>query len=310
MLQFLARRLFSLVLVSIAIVYFGFLGMALLSRLDDEASDSEGSSSQFGESVVLAGEQTVTYFAGLLGGDMGTVETVSSPRPVSEILWFSYRNSMGLVLMAVGAASVIGLLLGTYAGLKQRPGRQYTVLMFTLIAVSAPAFLVAVLLQTAGIKYTVTFGKQLVRMGGYGWDLRHIAMPLIVLSLRPLAYITRATFVSMGQIMQQDYIRTAFAKGLTLAHTTSVHAFRNLAVPFLTAVGVSFRFAISILPLVEFIFAWPGLGLRILEAINNRQPVLVVSIALILGLTIQLINIALDASYRLVDPRLREPAAT
>ena len=305
MLQFLARRVVSLVLVSIAIVYFGFLGMALLGRLDEEDS-----SAQLGESLLLAGEQTVTYFTGLLGGDLGTVESVSGPRPVSEILWFSYRNSMGLVLIAVTAAAIIGLLLGIYAGLKQRPRRQYTVLMFTLIGVSAPAFLVAVLLQTAGIKYTVTFGQQLVRMGGYGWDLRHIAMPLIVLSLRPLAYMTRATFVSMGQIMQQDYIRTAFAKGLTLAHTTFGHAFRNLAVPFLTAVGVSFRFAISILPLVEYIFAWPGMGLRILEAINNRQPVLVVTIALVLGLTIQLINIALDASYRLVDPRLRESAAT
>jgi peptide/nickel transport system permease protein len=305
MLQFLARRVISLILVSIAIVYFGFLGMALLSRLDDE-----GSSSQFGESLALAGEQTVAYFSDLLGGDLGTVETVSGARPVRDILWFSYRNSMGLVLIAVTAAAIIGLLLGTYAGLQQRPGRQYPVLMFTLFAVSAPAFLAAVLLQTAGIKYTVTFGRQLVKMGGYGWDLGHIAMPLIVLALRPLAYVTRATFVSLGQIMQQDYIRTAYAKGLTLAYTTSVHAFRNLAVPFLTAIGVSFRFAIGILPLVEYIFAWPGMGLRILEAINNRQPVLVVSIALILGLTIQLINIALDASYRLVDPRLREPAAT
>jgi peptide/nickel transport system permease protein len=305
MLQFLARRVISLILVSIAIVYFGFLGMALLSRLDDE-----GSSTQFGESLALAGEQTVAYFSDLLGGDLGTVETVSGARPVRDILWFSYRNSMGLVLIAVTAAAIIGLLLGTYAGLQQRPGRQYTVLMFTLFAVSAPAFLAAVLLQTAGIKYTVTFGRQLVKMGGYGWDLGHIAMPLIVLALRPLAYVTRATFVSLGQIMQQDYIRTAYAKGLTLAYTTSVHAFRNLAVPFLTAIGVSFRFAIGILPLVEYIFAWPGMGLRILEAINNRQPVLVVSIALILGLTIQLINIALDASYRLVDPRLREPAAT
>ena len=304
MLQFLARRVISLILVSIAIVYFGFLGMALLSRLDDE-----GSSTQFGESLALAGEQTVAYFSDLLGGDLGTVETVSGARPVRDILWFSYRNSMGLVLIAVTAAAIIGLLLGTYAGLQQRPGRQYTVLMFTLFAVSAPAFLAAVLLQTAGIKYTVTFGRQLVKMGGYGWDLGHIAMPLIVLALRPLAYVTRATFVSLGQIMQQDYIRTAYAKGLTLAYTTSVHAFRNLAVPFLTAIGVSFRFAIGILPLVEYIFAWPGMGLRILEAINNRQPVLVVSIALILGLTIQLINIALDASYRLVDPRLREPAA-
>jgi peptide/nickel transport system permease protein len=303
MLQFLTRRLISLVLVSIAIVYFGFLGMALLDRLDDEGPDS-----QFGESAVLAGELTLTYFAGLLSGDLGTVETTSGARPVSEILWFSYRNSMGLVLMAVSAAAIIGLLLGIYAGLKQRPKRQYTVLMFTLIGVSAPAFLVAVLLQTAAIKYTVTSGSQLVRMGGYGWDLRHIAMPLIVLSLRPLAYITRASFVAMGQIMHQDYIRTAFAKGLSLAQTTARHAFRNLAVPFLTAVGVSFRFAISILPLVEYIFAWPGMGLRILEAINNRQPVLVVSIALILGLTIQVINIALDASYRIVDPRLREEA--
>ena len=75
--------------------------------------------------------------------------------------------------------------------------------------------------------------------------------------------------------------------------------------PFLTAVGVSLRFSLSTLPVVEFIFAWPGLGLRILEAIRNRVPILVVTFALVIGMTIQMLSLLLDITYTLIDPRVR-----
>lgn len=302
LLTLLGQRLITIVAVSIAIVFFTFWAMAIINSRDAGAENLP-----LLELALEAARATATYFANLLGGDAGTVTTVSGERAVSDIVWFAYKNSMVLIFIAVGAASVIGLILGTYAGIRPLKRREYTVLTLTLIGVSAPVFLIAILLQTAGIKYTVTFGRQLVRMGGYGWDFKHLLMPLLVLSFRPVAYITRTTFVGIGRIMKEDYIRTAYSKGLGGWQTLTGHAYRNLAVPFLTSIGLSFRFSLSILPLVEFVFAWPGMGLGLLRAINERQTILVVTYALMIGLTFQLITLILDFGYRIVDPRLRDP---
>ncbi|UCG24029.1 MAG: ABC transporter permease [Chloroflexota bacterium] len=297
-----AQRLVTIALVSIAIVYLSFLAMAII-----ESRDAQPENLQLGELAAGAAKATVNYFRALFQGDLGTVTMTSGERAVGEVVWFAFRNSMALILIAVGGAAIIGLLLGTYAGLRPLKRREYTVLTLTLIGISAPAFLIAILLQAAGIKYTVTYGRQLVRMGGYGWDFKHLAMPLLVLAFRPLAYITRSTFVGIRRIMREDYIRTAFSKGLRLSDTLLGHAYKNLGVPYLTAIAVSLRFSLSILPIVEFVFGWPGMGLGLLQAINNRQPILVVTYALMIGLTFQFVNLALDISYRLVDPRLRLP---
>jgi peptide/nickel transport system permease protein len=145
-------------------------------------------------------------------------------------------------------------------------------------------------------------------MAGFGWDFEHMLMPVLVLSARPVAYLTRAAFISLGHVMQEDYIRTAFSKGLSLRRSVIVHALNNMAVPVLTAIGVSARFSLSTLPVVEFFFAWPGIGRRLLEAINARQTPLVIALASVMGLTFLVTNLLLDIAYRMIDPRLRELA--
>lgn len=303
MLQFIGRRVLSTILMTAVIVYFGFLGMHLIIR-----TDAEEPAFTIADAFGLALEDSRQFAANLSQGDLGIVPTVSGPKPVSDILWFSYRNSMGLLLIALLIAAITGILVGVLAAIGKGKWRAYTLLMVTIVGISAPSYLVALLLQQAGILYTINVGRRLVSMGGFAWDFQHLAMPLLVLAARPVAYLTRSSYISLSRIMEEDYIRTAFAKGLSLSRTVLFHAFGNLAVPLLTAVGVSIRFSLSALPLVEFIFAWPGMGLRILEAINERVPLLVVSIALTIGLTIQLISFLLDFTYYLVDPRLREKA--
>ena len=127
----------------------------------------------------------------------------------------------------------------------------------------------------------------------------------LILTARPLAQITRVTFINLNEIMGEEYIRTAYAKGLKYSRTVLIHALKNLAVSVLTVIGVSLRFSISILPVVEYIFAWPGLGRQFLEGIWNQRMGLVVAIALSLGLTIQFINFLLNKLYPILDPRLR-----
>lgn len=301
MFQFIRRRILSTLIMSMAIVYFGFLGMRLIERTDAEDPEFTVSAA-----FSLAGADSFQFADNLRQGTLGMVETISGPRPVSEILWFSYKNSLGLLLIALVTAAVIGLSVGTLAAMGKRKWRTYTLLLVTIVGVSAPSYLIALLLQQGGILYTINFGRRLVSMGGYAWDFQHMAMPLLVLAARPVAYLTRSSYISLSRILEEDYIRTALSKGLSQSRMVWVHAFSNLAIPLLTAVGVSIRFSLSALPLVEFIFAWPGIGQRILEAINERTPLLVVTIALTIGLTIQLISFLLDLTYYFIDPRVRE----
>lgn len=300
MIRFIGQRLLSTVLIALAVVYFGFLGMHMM---DNWRGDDPGYRLQ--QDATLALQDSIVFYRNLLTGNLGEVELVGGARPLTTVLSETYKRSMGLLALALTGASVVGLFAGSLAALVRRFGMQYGILLVTVIGVSAPSFLIAIILQQAGITYTRTFGNRLVSMGGYGWDFQHLTMPLLVLGARPVAYLTRTAYLALTRIMEEDYIRTAFAKGLSLGRTVVTHALRNFAVPFLTGVGVSLRFSLSTLPLVEFIFGWPGIGLQILEAIQDQMPVLVVSIALLLGLTIQIIGLILDVTYSLVDPRVR-----
>jgi peptide/nickel transport system permease protein len=179
-------------------------------------------------------------------------------------------------------------------------------LSLTILGISIPSFFAALLLQLGETQWVRTFGFPLVTVGGFGWDWQHMLLPALVLAARPIAYLTRATFLGLNGVMTQDYIRTAWAKGRSLRGVLYIHTFRNMAVPVLTAVGVSLRFALGSLPVVEFFFGWPGLGERLLSAINAGQTPVVVTLALALGLTFILVNALLDLSYRFIDPRLKE----
>ena len=296
----IAQTAVTIALVCIAIVFFTYFGLEMAANWDGP-DPGYHLSQTFTETI----RSSLFFLEGLIQGDLGQTRMVSGDREVSVILWESYKNSFGLLGIAIGIAAVLGILFGGLAALASQSRWEYLILILTLLGVSAPSFLLAVILQNLGIKYTVTFGNQLISMGGYAWDFKHLAIPVMILTARPLAQITRVTFINLNEIMGEEYIRTAYAKGLKHSRTVIVHAMRNLAVSVLTAIGVSLRFSISILPIVEFIFAWPGLGRQFLEGIWNQRMGLVVAIALSLGLTIQLINYLLDLLYPYLDPRLR-----
>ena len=162
------------------------------------------------------------------------------------------------------------------------------------------------LLQQFIIFYFREYDRRLLSVAGFGWDYQHLVLPVLVLAARPIAYLMRTTYIVLQRTMQEDYIRTAYSKGLGRRYVVNVHALRNVAVPILTAVGVSWRFSLGILPVVEYMFAWHGLGLRMLQGIQSGQISMVVPLALVFGLTLLLGNLLLDVLYRLVDPRLRE----
>jgi peptide/nickel transport system permease protein len=218
----------------------------------------------------------------------------------------AYLNSMGLLVIALGGAALLGLPLGAVAALTKHKKLVTPLLFLVLIGISTPAFFSGFLLQQIEVYYLFYFGRRLVSVAGFGWDIAHMLLPVLVLAARPFAYLTRQAFLATGRIMEEDFIRTAYAKGLDQRTTVVVHALRNVAIPLLTAVGVSLRFSLGSLPIVEFLFMWPGIGLRLLQAIDSRQAAVVVTLLFLLGLTILGINFLLDITYRIVDPRIRD----
>lgn len=301
MLRFIGQRLVFIALIYVLIVFLAHLGMRMIRN--SEVSDPEYDLVQHARSAWAATRITLQN---VLEGNLGSVRTERGVVPVADYVREGYVNSMGLLLMALVCAAVVGLSVGTMTALAKRQVLVFPLQVLTVLGISTPSFFAGLLLQVGEINYLRTFGHRLVRIAGFGWDFEHMLLPVLVLAARPVAYLTRSTHVSLQHIMTEDYIRTAFSKGLSLPRTVLRHAVRNMAVPALTAIGVSFRFSLSTLPVVEFFFAWPGLGRNLLLAINGRQTQLVVALASVLGLTFLLINLALDIIYRIIDPRMRQ----
>ncbi len=299
--RFIARRLLSAATVYVLIVFAIHLGLRM-SRNSEVARPSY----DLGEHGLHAWQATRRTLGDLLRGELGTVRTERGLIPVQDFLAKAYVNSMGLLIIAVVVAAGLGTVLGILAAVARRRVISLGLLAVTVLGISTPSFFAGVLLQVGELYYLRTFGRRLVSIAGFRWDLEHMLLPLLVLAARPLAYLTRATYVSMEHVLAEDYVRTAFAKGLAVPTTVLRHALRNVAVPVLTAIGVSVRFSLSSLPVVEFLFAWPGLGRNLLFAISERQTSLVVALASALGLTFLGVNLVLDLLYRIIDPRVRE----
>ncbi|MFZ5917257.1 MAG: ABC transporter permease subunit [Chloroflexota bacterium] len=286
MLGFFGRRFVFIVVICVLIVFIFHLGMRMMRNSDVAEPDYD---------LVQHSQRAW----------QDTRDFLRTP-PSFETLWLPFTNSMGLLVVALALAALLGAYIGSLAALTRFKRLVLPLLTLTILGVSTPSFFAAILLQQGELVFLSLTGRRLVSMGGFGWDFQHMLMPVLVLMARPLAYLTRAAFIALSQVMGQDYIRTAFSKGLSFRRTVTVHALRNIAVPMLTALGVSFRFSLSTLPVVEFFFGWPGMGLRLLQAMNLRQTTTVVVLALALGLAFLLSNLLLDWAYIIVDPRVRE----
>jgi oligopeptide transport system permease protein len=289
MLSLISRRLVFIALVAVLIIFFAYLGMSMVPNSEAYEPDYD-----LLEHGMRAWRETRAFLAG------------RNPLPAPDLLLGAYVNSMGLVLVALVTAAALGLSIGVVAALTKRRWLIMPLLALTIVGISVPSFFAGLLLRLGELKFLDISGHRLVSMAGFGWDFEHMLMPVLVLAAVPLAYLTRASFISLSRAMEEDYIRTAYAKGLTTRRTVSDHAFRNIAILLLTSLGVSMRFSLGILPIVEFFFVWPGMGVRLLQAINQRHATTVVALALALGLTILFVNLSLDILYRIVDPRMRD----
>ena len=301
MLRFLTRRVAFILVVCVAIILIVYLGMGMIRN-----SEAAQPSYDLVSEIKLAWQRSSVYISSLLKGEISFKISQPGLSGIDTGEGNAFFNSMVLLAIALCGSVLVGLPLGAFAALTKHKRLVTPLLILVLIGISTPVFFSGFLLQQIEIFYQFFFGHSLVSVAGFGWDIDHMLLPILVLSARPIAYLTRHSFIAIDRIMKENYIQTAYGKGLGQRYTIIVHALRNVAIPILTAIGVSLRFSLGSLPIVEFLFLWPGLGLRLLQAINNREAAVVVTLVLMLGLTILGINLLLDITYRFVDPRIRD----
>ena len=303
------QRLAFLGVVSFAIVYFCMVGVRLSNNSRLPVGQDRRS---FWDVAEPALDETIDFFQDLPRGELGMVAPAVSGRDAESVvqaLASAYGDSGRLLIVAIGLASAVGIAAGTLAAAWRRSALSLPMLTVTVVGMSIPSFFLALLLQIGSIKFYQRTGIRLVLFGPHLPDTRSLlpklALPALVLVARPLAHITRVTFIALCEVLEQDYVRTARAKGLRELLVFWNHVARNAGVSILTAVVVSLRFALGSLPVVEVFFDWPGLGVTMLNGIFQRRASVVAGAALGLGVTFLLINMGLDLLYRTIDPRLR-----
>jgi peptide/nickel transport system permease protein len=293
---FIGRRLAFGVVVLLAVIYLTYFGLALVRD------------TPFLTATGQAGVQTGHYLVRLSQGDMGITRqggVGSRMVPVTQLLFQVTSRSLGLLGAAFLISILIGTPLGAWAAVRRNSKGSLLLVLASMVGIATPSFFAALFLQIAAIRYTRYFGRSLVSVGGFGWD-SHLVLPMLVLAARPVAQIARVTYVSLSDVFDQDYVRTAYSKGLRADHVFYVHILRNAAVPILTTIAVSLRFALSSLPVVEVYFGWGGIGQRLLGSIFGGDSDMTIALFLVLGALFILVNLLLEISYSLIDPRLRE----
>lgn len=225
--------------------------------------------------------------------------------PATRLVLTTFGRSAGLLLAALGIATVIGVPLGLAMARSQRKLSSLAMLVLSALGVSTPSFLLAMFLWIVNVQAYRLTGARTLPPTGFGWDL-HLVMPALVLAVMPTAQLAQVTYVTMTDVLRQDFIRTARAKGLSARGVTIQHAIPNIRVPVLTALGTSLRLSLASLLVVEYFFLWPGVGQVSLEAIRLGNAPLVTDLIVCLGAFFLAINWGLEIISPILDPRLRD----
>ena len=227
--------------------------------------------------------------------------------PAGSLVLNTLGISAGILSISLGVALILGIALGIIAAVSKRKILSTFIVLLSTLGVSTPSFLLGMLFWIINIQVHRTFGIKVLPSGGFGWDL-HLVMPVLTLAMRPLAQVAQVTYVSLMDIMRNDFIRTAYSKGLRSSLVYMRHALTNALIPILTTLGTSLRFSLASLPVVELFFLWPGVGLTLLQAIDKGMSTFVIDLILSLGLFFLLVNLVIEVLFPLIDARLRSNA--
>jgi ABC-type dipeptide/oligopeptide/nickel transport system permease component len=248
-------------------------------------------------------EQFLRYVGGILVGDFGL-----SFRYVHTPVWNVMKDSLAispiLALAALALALPLGALAGIQAAIHRNKVQDTAIIVILVAGLSIPNFAIATFLV-----YLVSVKLSLLPVAGWG-TLRQAVLPVVILAIPSAAYIARLTRTFMLEVLQQDFVRTARAKGLRERLVIYRHAFRNTLVPLATSAGVIFGGLLSNTVVVETIFNIPGLGRLAIDSVFARDYPVAMAVVILFVLFYALTNLLVDLFYALIDPRIRAGMAT
>ena len=241
-------------------------------------------------------------------GDLG--RSIQFRRPVTEEIVDKAGNTALLVFTSVAIAAVVGIALGLLSGSRPNTWMDRLSRVFGSMGISMPEFALGLLLiiifsveldllPTSGMRPPGSLTTEVDEVA------KHLILPAVTLAVPQIAITSRLTRSSFLQVISQDYIRTARAKGLRESMVLSRHALRNILIPLVTIVGWQLGYLLSASILVETVFGWPGLGNLMVLAVDGRDFPLLQGVTLVLALAVVLANILVDMSYGLIDPRVK-----
>lgn len=240
--------------------------------------------------------QFILYMKGLLHGDFGV--SLKNGREISDIIGESFPISAALGLRAMIVALVCGTVFGSLAALTRNKLPDRIIIFLSTLFTAVPSFVLATLLL-------LVFSIQLGWVQVWSVDSQSYVLPVIALAAYPMAYVTRLSKTSMLDALNQDYIRTAKAKGVSQWKIIFKHALRNSLIPVITYAGPQIAYIITGSMVVETVFTIGGLGGKFVSAINNRDYTLIMATTIFLATLMVAANLICDLLYKLVDPRIQ-----
>ena len=247
----------------------------------------------------------LNWLGEVIQGDLGRSYTYDTP--VQELLLNRVELSLPLALLAILLSTGIAIPLGVFAASRHRKVADTGIMGFAQLGVAVPNFWFAILLI---LLFSVKLGW--FSAGGFaGWDagwfpaFKSLVLPAVALALPQAAILARVTRSSVLETVQEDYIRTARAKGLSRSQALWRHAVRNALIPVVTILGLQLSFLLAGTIIIENVFYLPGVGRLLFQAIAQRDLMVVKNLVLVLAATVVLINFLVDLLYAVLDPRLR-----
>lgn len=312
MLPFIARRLLYAIPTLLGVTFLVFISVRLIPGDPAVAIAGERATpeliAQVRQDLGLDEPMLTQYgrfMAALVTGDLGT--SLRTRLPVAPEVWRRLTQTLLLAVVSLVLASAVGMFLGILSATKPYSIVDNFGMLLALLGISTPVFWLGLMLM---LVFSVELPKWLglsepifPPTGSGTW--KHVVMPAITLAAYSTAIIARMTRSSMLEVVSHDYIRTARAKGLSERIITYRHALRNALVPVITVQGLQFGTLLGGAVLTESVFAWPGLGRYLVDAIFQRDYPVVQASILVIAVGFIFINLIVDLVYAVVDPRIR-----
>ena len=334
MLKYIASRLLTFVptFIGVTLISFAFIRMLPGDPIIVMAGERGMTEERYAELVTQYGfdrpilAQFWDYLTGVLHGDLGT--SFVTKKPVWDEFFALFPATLELSICAMFFAILLGLPAGVIAAVNRGKFFDRTLMSTALIGYSMPIFwwaLLLIIIFSGTLQWTPVSGRidliyyfpnatgfmlydaLMSGQSGALWSaIRHLILPTIVLGTIPLAVIARQTRSAMLEVLGEDYIRTARAKGMSPNRVNAIHALRNALIPVVTVIGLSVGTLLAGAILTETIFSWPGIGKWMVDSIFRRDYPVVQGGLLLIAVMVMVVNLTVDVLYGIINPKIRK----